>query len=399
MSDDDRFVARLDVARVDPSRIALAVALLVLGIVLAIALAPTHAAVFNIGAPLILGGLVGLVHTWRTEREYAHVEATREALSVGDKRFPRERIRRAMLLPGRLGARPNVRVEIANRPVMQLGVRDEHEGRQLLRAMGLDASQVVVRFRAPPSAAAEHWLAARLIQRVTPIVVVMIALGARSFVVHPTFSILALLAVALLPRLLPSSVDVGADGVLVRWLWMKRFIRAADIARVSAFEEVRGSKRRFGTRLVLASGRNVDIPVRGANEEAELLTERIREAASAGLGGDGSAAALLDRGSLAIREWVNRLKGLGVGATATFRSAAIDAERLWELLESPGAPAKDRAAAAVALSTIDEEGAKTRIRVAASAVAEPRLRVAIEAASGEDDAALEEALCRLEGKA
>jgi len=132
VSDDDRFVARLDVARVDPSRIALAVALLVLGIVLAIALAPTHAAVFNIVAPLILGGLVGLVHTWRTEREYAHVEATREALSVGDKRFPRERIRRAMLLPGRLGARPNVRVEIANRPVMQLGVRDEHEGRQLL---------------------------------------------------------------------------------------------------------------------------------------------------------------------------------------------------------------------------------------------------------------------------
>ncbi len=400
--EDDRFVARLDVAKTNPWMIALAGAPVALGVALTIAFALTHTAMFAFAPPLILCGFGLLFFNWTNKpsavREYAHVEATHATLSVGGKRFPRHRIRRAMLLPGRLGTRPNVRVEIKNRPVMQLGVSDEHEGRALLRAMGFDASQVVVRFRAPPSAAAEHWLTAKLLQQAGPVLAVMLALGARVFVGHASFLLIALLAIALLPQLLPSSVEVGADGVLVRWLWMKRFIRAIDISRVGSFEEVRGGKRRFGARLVLASGANVDIPVRGMNEEAELLAERIREAASTGAHGDAAAAALLDRGGLAVGDWVRRLKGLGAGATATLRSAAIDADRLWELLESPSAPAKERAAAAVALSTTDEVGAKARIRVAASAVAEPRLRVAIEAASDDDEAALEDALSLLEEK-
>ena len=112
MGEDDHFVARLDVARTNPWMIAVAGVPLALGIILTIAFALTHSAMFAFALPLMACGFVGLLFNWTNKpnavREYAHVEATREALSVGGKRFPRQRIRRAMLLPGRLGTRPNV---------------------------------------------------------------------------------------------------------------------------------------------------------------------------------------------------------------------------------------------------------------------------------------------------
>jgi hypothetical protein len=71
--------------------------------------------------------------------------------------------------------------------------------------------------------------------------------------------------------------------------------------------------------------------------------------------------------------------------------APVDEAELWAVLDSPSARPADRAAAAVALA-ITGDDAKKRVRVAAESVVDESLRTALEAASGEDEAALEAAL-------
>lgn len=399
---DEEFVARLPIAKVNPRMIALA-SLPILAAILTFAIsATTRSPAAILAPPLLAGGAILHYFNWKkkpnAKREREHVVASRAALRIGDLTIPRDRIERALLIP-RKGDEPMVvRVERRLRPVIDLTVRDEAEGRELLRALGFDASQTVVRFRALASAAAEHWRAASFAVRALPLVAALLVIGARS-VPHGSWLFLAVLALAVLPTLIPTWVEVGADGVLVRWIGMKRFIGASTIAGVSTFEEVRGGARRFGVRLALDGGKTVSLPMhnRESNDDASALAERVRETIEACKRGDAeSSAALLDRGERSIGEWVRRLKSVGAGASATLRTAAVDTERLWSLLESPNAAPKDRAAAAVALSTTEQDGAKARIRVAASAVAEPRLRVAMEAASNDDEAELEEALSQLE---
>jgi hypothetical protein len=204
-----------------------------------------------------------------------------------------------------------------------------------------------------------------------------------------------LMGVAMVLMLYPTRVEVGADGILMKWLGRRRFIPASDIAGAFHYEEGMGNNRYVGVKVVRKSGQEVKIPVgtRWSDDDAHALVERIREAVEIYERGDvESSGALLDRGERAIGDWVRMLKSLGAGASATLRTAAMDSERLWHLLESPSAPREHRAAAAIALATSDEEGARDRIRVAATAVAEPKLRVALEAASNDDEAKLEKAM-------
>jgi hypothetical protein len=78
-----------------------------------------------------------------------------------------------------------------------------------------------------------------------------------------------------------------------------------------------------------------------------------------------------------------------------YREVQVDSERLWRLLDDPAAAPASRAGAALALSSIDA-ASRTRLRVAAEACAEPRLRVALSrVADGAPDDALEEALAPL----
>ena len=67
-------------------------------------------------------------------------------------------------------------------------------------------------------------------------------------------------------------------------------------------------------------------------------------------------------------------------------------EQLWRIVEDPSQKPELRAGAAVVLGgTLGEEG-RARLRVAAGAVAEPGVRIAIEAAGGDDEEALAQAL-------
>jgi hypothetical protein len=70
----------------------------------------------------------------------------------------------------------------------------------------------------------------------------------------------------------------------------------------------------------------------------------------------------------------------------------VPSEHLWRVVEASSAQAEERVAAAFALSTCEGDEVRGRFRVAAQAVANLRLRVALEAAARGDEAALEGAL-------
>jgi hypothetical protein len=129
------------------------------------------------------------------------------------------------------------------------------------------------------------------------------------------------------------------------------------------------------------------------DDRNSALMERIVEAMEIHARGNvDAAAAVLGRRARDVHAWIQELRAIGVGANADLRTAPVNPEHLWRIVESHGAEPEDRAAAAVALGGQLDESGKQRLRVAVDAVADERLRIAVDAALREDDAALEIAL-------
>src|SRR5258708_1765394 len=120
-----------------------------------------------------------------------------------------------------------------------------------------------------------------------------------------------------------------------------------------------------------------------------LIVERVREAMETFQRGDATAdASLLRRGARDVEGWVRQLRSIGAGANAALRTAPIEPDRLWRVVEDPSAEASARAGAAVALGGELDARGKRRLRAAAKATASPKVRIAIQAAAeAEDEAA------------
>lgn len=389
------FEAKLAVRRTNPWMTALASLPMLAALALVATWLVTGAATYIVLPHILIGAFIALFFNQKRKPraviEPTQIRATATELVVGGRSVPRDRIARALYLPLQRTGHAMVRVECKHRPFpLELVVKDEAQGRLLLAAMGLDASQSVAGFRAMSRALAKRWYPILGMLALVPPLMVIAAVFPHAGALFP-FAI----GLAAVLMVIPTRVEVGADGVLMKWLGRRRFIPSSEIVAALHYEDGFGRNRYVGAKLVLHDGQEVKIPLgsRWSDDDAHGLVERIREAVEAYKRGDvESSAALLDRGARPIAEWVRMLKSLGAGASATLRTAAMDSERLWHLLESPSAPPKHRAAAAVALATSDEDGARDRIRVAASAVAEPKLRVALEAASNDDEAELEKAM-------
>lgn len=208
----------------------------------------------------------------------------------------------------------------------------------------------------------------------------------------------ALLTVGLIAYVnLPGSIDVGSDGVFIDWRDEKKYLPYAEVASVGVRRWRKGGKRMIGLSLALDSGDFVDVPYGedqfGASKRVEALLAEVEGALEAyrdrAHHADGS---LLSRGDRTTGQWVERLRRLGEGANAGPREAAIRDEDLWSVVEDATVPAEARAGAAAALRRRIDDSGKARLRAVASATAAPRLRIAIERAADEDEAALEQAL-------
>jgi hypothetical protein len=285
-------------------------------------------------------------------------------------------------------------------------VTSTEEGRALLRALGLDASQSVATFRTLSRVLARRRFGFGLGAAFGAAYVSFITTAGR----HPSSVAVAMfvlaLAVALGLTVAPTRLSVGADGIVLRWLGRQRFIGYEDIELVTRFDRSWGRSRIVGLSLLLRSNEQVMVPISSSNwpkaGAVDLIEERIREAMETyRTGGAAADAALLRRGERRLGEWVAALRALGAGANADMRTAPVPRERLFRIVEDPACAPTDRAAAAVALGgdgALDDDG-RARLRAVAEATAAPRLRVAIEkAAAAPDSAELEAALADVEGE-
>jgi hypothetical protein len=200
---------------------------------------------------------------------------------------------------------------------------------------------------------------------------------------------------------MPTAVDVGADGLLVRWVGTRRFIPAAQIAYTERYTTSFGRYLRHGLRVYVSEAEPVEIlcgtePL--GEEEVGTVDARIQWMLALPRGGDLQAArAALAREGRPIAAWLSDLRAIGSGGAASFRQAPPSRERLLEVLEAADVTPAERAAAAVALSAAPD-APRERVRVVVDATADPAVRATIEAAARGDDVALTRALEALEAR-
>lgn len=345
--------------------------------------------------PLIIG-VVALLYAWRRNPwpriERAMVRADAGGVQVGERHLPRADIREGFVLPG---LPPKVLLRRRRGLPVELEVGSTDEGRALLRALGLDVTQTVTRFRAMSRAVARKRYMASVMAAFFACYAGFIGnlTSRHTHGVSPTAALLLGLSVLVMMvvLLMPTRLSVGADGIVVSWFGRERFIGYADVLRVARYETGWGRSRYVGITVYLRSGEEVPIPTGQAQwseQGAAVVEERIREAMEAHRSGGAAAdAALLRRGSREVSDWVSALRAIGAGANADMRTAPLPRERLFRIVEDPGGAAADRAAAAVALGTDLDDESRARLRAAAEATAAPRLRVVIEAAAGSSEQA------------
>jgi hypothetical protein len=334
----------------------------------------------------------------------ARLGAGSEGVTIdGVLALERRRIRRAYVQPWRDG-NPTVRIlGRFGRPLLEVKVADEAEGRAILDALELGVAHSAARFN---GASPVYATTARRIGLMVGICLVTFAAAALIKIGHlgsPFVNVVFVFpALVALLTAVPSGIHVGADGVLVTWLWNQRYYRFADIAGVVAHGGA--------ARLWLHSGEAIDVLVVARRALGRInATDRMRLDAlvariQAALEGARSGrrptevAALVSRGGRTAEEWAEALRGLLARAAGDYRASAVPEENLWRVAEDATAEETARVGAAVALRAgLDADGRARMLRVAEASVS-PRVRVALRAAAGEEEAALVEALAAYEAE-
>lgn len=383
----------------------------VLGPVVAVVAAASSLPVAALLSPaMIIGGVFTTLfaisqNPWTTDVS-GDFEAGPEGLLAGGRLLvPAAEVRAGFVVPDG-GHGPRVRIQRRMKLPFEVRVRDEAEARELLRALGLDATQRAATFSTPSRAMSDPKWSVILGVGFTLFFIasgiLRSTLGFRGSGVQLPI-VATYLAFMFLTR---TSITVGADGILRSWMGKKEFWSYGDIESVRSFlDSSFWRKQKWqGIELVLRSGQTVRIPVSSKQtfqqSNLDLINERIREAMESHRLGDAAAeTALLARQTRSVPDWVQSLRAIGSGAHVDHRTAPVAPERLFQIVEDPSLTASARAGAAVALgASLDAEG-KVRLKGAAGATAAPKLRIAIEAAASGDDAVLIEALSAIEGEA
>jgi hypothetical protein len=276
----------------------------------------------------------------------------------------------------------------------ELVVPEEAVGRHVLTALGLDASQTVAQF----SLAWRHAPIAFLGVFAFAVALSIALAAAGAVTAGAGFLLVRFVAplVSVLPMLaLRSKLAVGADGVLVTEPGNQEFVRYADVDDVRVGVGALGRSRSL--LIALRSGKTLTFRTTGS-AYFDAVVERIREARATHERGDAAPAArILERGHRPMIDWIRALRATGSGADADARTASVEPQRLWRIVEDPGGAPAARAAAAIALGPSLDAAGRARLADVAEATASPKLRVALSAAAASDeDENLERALGALE---
>lgn len=309
-----------------PKRIFLALGWLLL------ALAPIFAvsAFFTSGATmlpafhaLVFGTMslsYGVRSTKGTRVDSGTLAVTDDAITLGGRVLMRRGdVKQAFVVP-RAG-RPLVRVERRGRfqPPLFFEVGDRMEADAFVRALGLDAEHTAAEMRIA-STMVTWSVGKQLLATLVPVVVLLPSI----FLLHrgPLILAASYIAYTLGLALAPTTVRVGTDGIVTRWLGRTRFIAHSEIVSVASYDEVIVTKRQRGVKLELRSGEVVRLPTgqQGiAAEEAAQLERRIDEAREAhARGATAGTTDVLARGDRPLGEWTATCAG-----SAPARSACV----------------------------------------------------------------------------
>src|SRR4029079_17494762 len=153
----------------------------------------------------------------------AYVKANAGGIRIGRHFVPRSAIRAGYVVPA-MGDKPTT--VLLRRPMalpVQVAVKDPFEGRRLLHALGLDASQSVATFRTLSRVMARPWLSLGAAMTLAPLSGILAGAVRHVPVLSGLVLPVAMLGVLamLCAFLIPTRLDVGVDGIVMRWLWQK----------------------------------------------------------------------------------------------------------------------------------------------------------------------------------
>jgi hypothetical protein len=309
----------------------------------------------------------------------------------GELAIARKDIRHALVVPRKEGV--VVELTRAFGATLTLEVASAAEGEEVLRALGFAVDQRRMQDAMPTamgfSGATYVGVLATVMPACTAAIVGLAALLGKTPLL-PLAIVVPVLAM-FTAIMWPTRLSLGADGILVKWMWRERFVRYEQVA---SLERVGN-----GLSLVLHDGsRFMVVPEYNRyGVRVEAVIERIREAMTLRReGGRAPVAAALARGGRPARDWLDALRSIERAAEGGPRTAPISTDDLWRVLADPGAEDGVRAGAAAALHAALGEEAGERLRVASQAIAAPKLRLAVEHAAAGDEEALLEALEELE---
>ena len=309
----------------------------------------------------------------------------RGLLFRGSLLVPRARIESAFVL----SQDPPI-VSVAQRRGWPIRVRltDEGDAQALLKSLGRGVDEAKANFRvADPWAGVLPFLLGFFLL-VVPTHIFAAGLTTAHFFFALSYGLWGLLG-SLSALLGSAHLEVGRDGILLRRRFGASYMPYASLEGVwgRATTLVIKARSRKPMRLSVSQGSRAD-----REQLCEAIVRRIEEAREvfAQSSPVEGAAALVAPGGRTATQWVRDVRDLV--KARTYREAVIDPDRLWRVVDDPSMIASTRAGAAMALAAIDEDS-RARLRVAAEACADPKLRVAFaHVAEGAADAEIEAVL-------
>jgi hypothetical protein len=187
----------------------------------------------------------------------------------------------------------------------------------------------------------------------------------------------------------PPSLSFGEDGVLIGGADREEFL---PYGVIDSIRDDRGDAIVF-----TQDGKALRCSMKSSSKIARLLAAFERSRA-VGTDDTSNAASITERGEKALAAWIRDLRA--VTRDEGYRAGAAPLEDLWRVIEDPRCDPSARAGAAIALQPQLDAAGVRRLRVAAKRSAAPLVRVAVEqVVENADEAALEEALAKIEGGA
>lgn len=206
------------------------------------------------------------------------------------------------------------------------------------------------------------------------------------------------LAVALLGHeLRTGALDLGYDGVVVRWSGAPRFVPFAEVLRAHYEAREPFGRRTTSVVLELRSGELLRLPFGG--DDAATVRSAMDGALARVHAERTRPPEALARGARSHEAWIRSLRALGHGADADPRTPGHGSDAFLRIAADATQSRIVRASAAVAAGADADQTTRHRLVELAGAAGDPTLREALVRATERDDQVLAGSLAALEATA